>query len=185
MTLKNNRIPLLCYFKLCALFQSHQIIQTGVTVQKWSIQVKIGHCLSRVTLKFDRWPWQTIGHPFYTTSNLVHHFHEITVEKWSIRVKIAQFLSCVIFKFDKQPWKTIEHLFYATSSFVHHFLAINKVKLELQSGNTQSGWEIFCPMWPSTVWYKTKFGRQNFGYQSWCFFVMYAMPWKICSIWVE
>ena len=35
--------------------------------------------------------------------------------------------------------KTIGHLFYATSSFVHHFIAIGEFKLELQSGNAQSG----------------------------------------------
>ena len=30
--------------------------------------------LSRVTLKFDRWPLRTIGHLFYATSSFVHHF---------------------------------------------------------------------------------------------------------------
>ena len=40
-----------------------------------------------------------------------------------------------------RPWpcKTKGHLFYATSSFVHHFVAIGEFKLELQSGNAQSG----------------------------------------------
>ena len=42
MTFKNNRAPLLYYFKLCASFQSHWSIQTGVTVRKRSIRVKIG-----------------------------------------------------------------------------------------------------------------------------------------------
>ena len=74
MTLKNNRTPLLCCFKLCASFQIHWWIQTVVTVRKRSIQVKIGNFLSRVTLKFDRWPWKTIGHLFYATSSFVHHF---------------------------------------------------------------------------------------------------------------
>ena len=41
MTSQNNRAPVLCYVKLCALFQSHQWIQTGVTVRKHWIQVKI------------------------------------------------------------------------------------------------------------------------------------------------
>ena len=27
-----------------------------------------------MTLKFDRWPWKTIGHLFYATSSFVHHF---------------------------------------------------------------------------------------------------------------
>ena len=92
MTLKNNRVPLLCYFKLCAAFRTHWWIQTGVTVRKRPIWVKFDVFQSRVTLKFDGWPSKTIG-----------------------------------------------HLFYATSSFVHHFIAIGVFKLELQSGNAQSG----------------------------------------------
>ena len=40
-------------------------VQTGFTVQKCSIRVEIGDMSSRVTLKFDGWPWKTIGHLFY------------------------------------------------------------------------------------------------------------------------
>ena len=40
MTLKNNRTPLPCYFKLCASLCSNWLIQTWVTVQKRSIWVK-------------------------------------------------------------------------------------------------------------------------------------------------
>ena len=40
MTPKNNRAPLLCYFKLFASFHSHWWIQTGVTVLKHPIWVK-------------------------------------------------------------------------------------------------------------------------------------------------
>ena len=69
MTSKNNRVPLLYYIKLCASFQSHRCIQTGVTVQKWSIWVKTGDIFAHMTLKFDGWPWKTIGHLFYATSN--------------------------------------------------------------------------------------------------------------------
>ena len=104
MTLKNNRAPLLCYFKLCASFHSHRWIQTGVTVRKPPIWVnKIDEFFNHVTLKFVRWPWKTIG-----------------------------------------------HLFYATSSFVYHFIAIGEFKLELQSGNAQSGSNLtlFRAVWP-------------------------------------
>ena len=92
MTSKNNRAPLLCYFKLFASFRSHWWIQTGVTVRKRLIWVNIDAFFSRVTLKFDGWPLKTIG-----------------------------------------------PLFYATSSFVHYFIAIGEFKLELESGNAQSG----------------------------------------------
>ena len=103
MTSKNNRALLLYYVKLCASFHTHWWIQTGFAVQKRSIRVEIGDMLSHVTLKFDRWPWKTIG-----------------------------------------------HLFYATSSFVQHFVAIGEFKLELESGNAQSGsnLSIFSAVWP-------------------------------------
>ena len=74
MTSKNKRALLLYYVKLCGSFQIHWWIQTGFTVQKRSIRVEIGDMLSLVTLKFDWWPWKTIGHIFYATSSFVQHF---------------------------------------------------------------------------------------------------------------
>ena len=74
MTLKNNRAPLLCYFRLCASFHSNVSIQNGVTVRKRQIWVKIGDFLSRVTLIFNGWPWKPIGNLFYATWSFVHHF---------------------------------------------------------------------------------------------------------------
>ena len=62
MTLENDRVSLLYHIKLCASFHSHWRIQTRVTVRRRSIQVKISKFLSRVTLKFDGWPWKTKGH---------------------------------------------------------------------------------------------------------------------------
>ena len=72
MTSKNNRAPLLCSFKLYASFDSHQWIQTKVTFWKLSIRVNISDFLSRVTLKFEGWPWKIIGHLFHATSNFVY-----------------------------------------------------------------------------------------------------------------
>ena len=142
--LKNNRAFLLYYLKLCASFQSHMLIQTGVTVRKRSIPVKIGDILFLATLKFHRLPWKTTGHLFYTTSSFVHHFKAIREFKLELQSGNAQFgskskifLSCVTLKFYRWPWKTIGHLFYAVSSFVYHFIAIVEFKLELQSGNVQ------------------------------------------------
>ena len=40
MTFKNNRAPLLCYFKLCVSFRTHWWIQIGVTVWKCPMWVK-------------------------------------------------------------------------------------------------------------------------------------------------
>ena len=74
LTLKNKMTPLLCCFKLCASFDSHQWIHTGVIVRKRQIWVKIDDFLSCVTCKFDRWPWKTIGHLSVPTEIIVHHF---------------------------------------------------------------------------------------------------------------
>ena len=46
----------LCYFKLCASFCSHRWFQTGDTVRKRPICVKIDNFFSRVILQFDVWP---------------------------------------------------------------------------------------------------------------------------------
>ena len=91
MTLENNRASLLCCFKLCATFHSHRWIQTGVTVRKCPIWVKFDDFESRVTLKFDVWPWKTIGHLFYATSSFVHHFLAIGEFKLELQSGNAQF----------------------------------------------------------------------------------------------
>ena len=137
MTLKNKRAPLLDYIKLCVPFQSHRWSQTGVTVRKPSVWVKLEIFLSIVTLKFDGWPWETIGRIFYTTLSIVRHFKAIG--KFKLEGQNWRFLSCVTLKNDRWPWKTIGHLSYAFSSFVHHSIAIGEFKLELQSGNPQFG----------------------------------------------
>ena len=91
MTLENNRASLLCCFKLCATFHSHRWIQTGVTVRKRPIWVKFHDFYICVTLKFDVWPWKTIGHLFYATSGSMHHFVAICDSKLEIQSGNAQF----------------------------------------------------------------------------------------------
>ena len=58
MTPKNNPAPLLCYFKLFASLREFKLeLQSG--------NVKFGlnstTFFSRMTLKFDWWPWKTMG----------------------------------------------------------------------------------------------------------------------------
>ena len=77
MTYKNYRAPLLHYIKLCASSQTPRWLRTGVTVRKWSIEVKMFDFQLCVTLKFDGWSWKTIGHLFYVTLSFVHHFKAI------------------------------------------------------------------------------------------------------------
>ena len=147
MTSKINRALLLYYVKLCASFQIH----------RW---IEIVNILSRVTLKFDGWPFKTIGHLFYTTLSFVHNFKSIGTVKLELQSRNTQFgsklvisLSPVTWKFDGWPWKIIGHLFYTTLSFVHHFKTMVEFNLELQSENTQFGSNlaIFCPTWPGNL----------------------------------
>ena len=136
----NNRAPLLYYIKLCASFQIHRWIQTGVTVRKRSIQVKIGNFWSRVTLKL------TTGHLFYATSSFVHHFKATSKFKVKSQSRKTWFGSKSAIFCPMWPWnltddleKTIGHPFYVASSFVHHFRAISEIHLVLQSGKAQFG----------------------------------------------
>ena len=117
MTFKNHRAPLLCYFKLCASFRSHWWIQTGVTVRKRPIWVKIDEFLSHVTLIFDEWPSKTIGHLFYATSSFVHHFVAIGEFRLELQSRNAQSGSKSTIFLAMWPWnltddlqKTIGHL---------------------------------------------------------------------------
>ena len=146
MTLKNNRAPLQCYFKLCASFRIHWWFQTGVTVRKRPLWVKVDDFFSHATLQFEVWPWKTTGHLFYSTPSFVHHFLAIGLSKLELQSGNAQFGSNSTILRAVWPWnltddleKTIGHLFNATSSFVHHFVAIGDFKLELQSGSDQFG----------------------------------------------
>ena len=119
MTLKNNRAPLLCYFTLCASFHSHQLIQTGVSVWKRPIWVKIDF-FSRVTLKFDRWPWKNRAllltyfklYPF-VNSNWCYSPETLN------SVRNCIYFSRVTLKFDGWLWKTI-----GSSSILHQALVI-------------------------------------------------------------
>ena len=92
--------------------------------------------MSHVTLKFDGWPWQTIGHLFHATSSFVHHFVVAIIEfKLELQSGTAHFESKSTIFLAVWPWKTIGQIFYATASFLYHFVAIGEFKLELQFGN--------------------------------------------------
>ena len=156
MTLQNNRAPLLCYFKLCASFRSHWWIQTWVSPETPNLG-KIRRFLEPCDVEIWRMTLQNKRAPLLCYFKLCASFCShwwiqtwVTVRKRPIWVKFDDFKSCATLKFDGWPCKTIRHLSYPTSSFVHHFVAIGEFKLELQSGNAQSGSNstIFRAVWP-------------------------------------
>ena len=75
--------------------------QSGIIVRQCSIRVKIGNFLSRMSLKFDGWPWNKIGHLLYVTSSLVHHFIMVIGEfKLELQSGNAKFRSKFVWKID-------------------------------------------------------------------------------------
>ena len=125
MTLKNNRAPLLCCFKLCSSFHSHHWIQTGITVGKHPIWVKIGHFLSRVTLKFDGWPWKTIVHLFYAISSFMHHciaIGQFKLESGNAQIGAKFVLNSVTLAFELWPrplaWTSLLSMVITSENFM-------------------------------------------------------------------
>ena len=147
MTLKNNRTPLLCYFKLCGSSHSHRWIQTKVTVQKRSIRVKIGDLLSRVTLKFDWWPWKTIGHLFYVASSFMHDFIAISEFKLKLQSRNAQFGSKSAIFCPVWPWNLTDDLEQGKSE---GFDSCDRPNNFAQIWSKAS---IFQPVWPWNLMY--------------------------------
>ena len=54
-------------------------------VRKHTIWVKIHDVLSRVTLKFDGWPWKTIGHLSLAVSSFVQYF--IAIDEFKLELQ--------------------------------------------------------------------------------------------------
>ena len=159
MTSKNNRALLLYYVKLCASFQIHWWIQTGFIVQKRSIRVEIGDILSPVTLKFDRWPWTTIGHLLYTTPSFVHHNKAIGKVKPELQSGNAQVRSKLAW-----PWNFMDDLErqYGTSPMLLPALCIISYPL------VNSNWR-YSPETPNlgqNQWFFEPCDLENWGMTS-------------------
>ena len=163
---KNNRTPLLCYFKnekLCASFHSHQSIQTQVTVQKRPIWVKIGYF-------GPMWPWnftddlgKTIGHLFYATSSFGHHFIAISKFKLKLQSGNLQFGSKMVNFFvpcDLEIWQMTSRNNRASLLCHYKLRAAFHSHLWIQTGVTLQK----CPNWE-----KKKLTSMTFDLWPWLF----------------
>ena len=147
VTLKNNRVPLLYYVKLCASFQSQQWIETWVTGQKRSIWAKIRDFLSRVTLRFDGQPWKTIGHLIYSASNFLHHFIAISEFKLDLQSGNTQLgsKSKIFFSCDLEIWQITLKNNRAHLQWYFKFCASFHSQWRIQTGVT---------LWKHPIWIK-------------------------------
>ena len=184
MTSQNFRAHVLYYINFCASFQIHGWIQTGVTVRKRSIRVEFGNFLSRLTLKFDGWPWKIIGHLFYTTSSFVHYWVN---SNWSYSPKTLNsgqnrqfFVPC-----DIQIWRmTLKNnrtpllcCFYLCVSFHSHQWIQTRVTVRKRPIWIKID-DFFCPVWPWNLADDLETNRAPLP----CYFKLYASFRSHCWI---
>ena len=106
MTLKNNRAPLLCYFKLCASFRSYWWIQTGVRVRKRPNLGQIRRFLEPCDLEIWRMTVKNNRAPLLSIIKLYASFHH---HMWiqtgvTVRKRLSWVLTSVTLTFDLWPW---------------------------------------------------------------------------------
>ena len=90
-----------------------------IAIRKFKLKLQSGNAqfgsklaifLSRVTLKFDEWPWKTIGHLFYATSSFVHHFVAIGEFKLELQSGNTQIGSKSVIFLAVWPWNLTDDL---------------------------------------------------------------------------
>ena len=98
---------------------------------------------------------KTIGHFFYITLSFVHHFKAMDEFKLELQSGNAQFGSKSAIFCPVWPWNLTDDLKKQYSTFIVLLqalciIAIDELKLELQSENAQFGSKslIFQPVWP-------------------------------------
>ena len=79
-----------------------------------------------MTLKFDGWPWKTIGPLFYVTLSFVHHFKAISEFKLGLQSGNPQYVSKTVIFCPVWPWNVMDDLRNkkGTSSIPHEVLCI-------------------------------------------------------------
>ena len=76
---------------------------------------------ARVTVKYDGWPWKTIGHFFYTMSSFVHHFKSIGEFKLELQSRNAQFRVEIGEILSLWPWNLMDDLGMLCAAFRSHW----------------------------------------------------------------
>ena len=105
MTLKNNKAPLQCYFKLCASFRSHRWFQTWVSPETPTLgQIRrfLEPCdleIWRMTLKNNRAPLLS-NIKLYAS---FHHYMSIQTGV-TVRKRLSWVVTSVTLTFDLWPW---------------------------------------------------------------------------------
>ena len=105
MTLKNNRAPLLCYFKLCVSFRSHWWIQTWVSPETPNLG-QIRRFLEPCDLEIWRMTLKNNRAPLLSNIKLYASFHHHMWIQTGVTVwkPLSWVLTSVTLTFDLWPW---------------------------------------------------------------------------------
>ena len=158
MTLKNNRAPLLCYFKLCSSFRSHWWIQTGVSPetpnlgQIWRFLEPCDLEIWRMTFKNNRAPLLSII-KLYTS----FHHHMWIQTGVTVRKRLSWVVTSVTLTFDLWPWPFAWNLPWSLVITHENFMMIRwwehsqkGVRADRQTGrrtDRQTDWTIHRAAW--------------------------------------
>ena len=121
MTLKNYRAPLLSCFKLCVLFRNHWWIQTGVTIQKRQIWVKIDDFFKPWDLEI--WRMTLKNNIAHILSNTKHPHMRIQTGV-TVRKRINGVLTSLTLTFSIWPWPFVWTSLFSMVITPENFLMI-------------------------------------------------------------
>ena len=141
MTLKNNRAPLLCYFKLCASFRSHWSYspETANLGQIWRFLEPCDLEIWRMTLKNNRAPLLS-NIKLYAS---FHHHMRIQTGV-TVRKRLSWVVTSVTLTFDLWPWPLAWTLLLSLVITTENFMMIRWGE-HSQKGVTDGrtdGWKI-------------------------------------------
>ena len=154
MTLKNNRAPFLCYSKLCASFGSHCWIQTGVTVRKHPIWVKINYFFEPCDLQIWGMTLKNNRAPLLGNIKLYASFHHhmwiqtgVTVRKWLSWVMTSLTLTFDLWTWPF-AWTSLLSLVITPENFVMiRWLEHSKKCVKDRQTDGQTDWTIHRAAW--------------------------------------
>ena len=115
------------------LYATSSFVQHFIAIGEFKLELQSGNAqsrskstifFSRVTLKFDGWPSKTIGHLFYATSSLVHHFVAIGEFRLELQSGIAQSGSKSTICLAVWPWNLTDDLEKQYGTSPKHYQAI-------------------------------------------------------------
>ena len=126
MTLKNNRAPLLFYFKLCASFRNHGCIESWVTVRKRPIRVKLRRFLEPCNLEIWRMTLKNNRAPLLSNIKLYVSFnHHMWIQTGvTVRKRLSWVVTSVTLTFDLWPWPFIWALRWSLVITSENFMMI-------------------------------------------------------------